>query len=422
MDQKTRIKERLLSSIVQNLGLINLFGKASGRTLFLILLSFFSYKLSVKDFADFAIFWASLRMFTFYATNNLYIIYFDKVRSFLIEKHEWPKRVSANIIFTGVFFSLVICVISFFLFEDIWVTLIIIPCLLCYIVIRNLTEFAKADNNLFLSIFIEDILFYFLFFIASICGLYFYNDIFMIMIALLFSLFVTAIVCVYLFKRKFKIKISNYVIKTSDFSFSDFKLGLNYTILRGNEVLSNFAVRYLGQIYFGDLFVAYAHIMYQFYNIFCLFTMSVISGFQSKITVKSTHKNTRAHFKKMYKKIIITLSPFILVLFLIILLFNNQILLWFFPKYSEFSSLLIKVSLAGVLFVIVQPFVFILIYNKLFSNIIRLNYIQYFIMLIVFSLPIIIPSFDEQYWLLLIMTIFVLIQGGFAQINYNKIR
>ena len=129
-----------------------MFGKVFGRSLFLLLLSFFSYKLSIKDFASFAIFWSSLRMFTFYSANNLYIIYFDKVRNSLMVNKEWPIKVSANILFTYIGFSILIGGISLFLFEDIWITIILMPCLLCYTIIRNLAEFAKADNNLFLSI------------------------------------------------------------------------------------------------------------------------------------------------------------------------------------------------------------------------------------------------------------------------------
>lgn len=294
-----KLKKGLKENIAQNLGLINLFGKSFGRVLFLVLLSFFSYKLTVSDFAEFAIIWSSLRMFTFYAANNLYIIYFDKVRAYLIDKNQWPRKVSANIVITCVAFCILIFVLSILLFDELWVALVLIPCLLCYVVIRNLSEFAKADNNLFLSIFIEDFLFYLLFFVLSISGLYFYNDVFSVMITLLISLFITAVVCVLLFKRKFKISLKSYTINLKDFSFPDFKLGLNYTILRGNEVLSNFGVRYLGQIYFGDLFVAYAHIMYQFYNVFCLLAISVVSGFQSKITLKSDKIMTRSFFKKM---------------------------------------------------------------------------------------------------------------------------
>jgi hypothetical protein len=124
----------------------------------------------------------------------------------------------------------------------------------------------------------------------------------------------------------------------------------------------------------------------------------------------------------MYKKVLITLLPFVVGLLIVVVLLNAQILEWFFPKYIIFGQLLIKVSLAGVFFAVVQPFVFIFIYNKLFHNIMRLNAIQYAIMTFMFSLPYFYSNFDEQYWLLLMMTLFVIIQGFFAVLNYNRIR
>jgi hypothetical protein len=313
-------------------------------------------------------------------------------------------------------------VASLFLFEELWVALIFIPCLLCYVIIRNLSEFAKADNNLFLSIFIEDFMFYLLFFISSLIGLAYFNNIFAVMVALAISLVITTVVCLMLFKRKFKIEIRSYSIGMNDFSVKDFYLGFNYTILRGNEVLSNFGMRYLGQIYFGDLFVAYAHIMYQFYNVFSLLTVSVISGFQSKITIRASQTMTKAFFMKMYKKMLLTIAPFILALLVVFIVLSDELLLWFFPKYSEYGLLLIKVSLAGVLFTFVQPFIFVLIYNKLFSNIHKLNYIQYVVMALVFTIPLFLPVINEQFWLLLVLTIFVVIQGLFALFNYNKLK
>jgi len=417
-----KIKTIFKKNISKNLGLINLFGKSFGRVLYLILIAYFLKKLSIKDFAEFAIIWSSLRMFTFYTTNNLYIIYFNKVRDFITLKQQWPTVVSSNIIITAVFFCFIISIVSFFIFDDIFISISLIACLICFIIIRNICEFSKADHNLFLSIFVDDFLFYVLFFLFSILSLEISNSILSVMNALFFSSFLTALTAIILFKRKFNLKISSYKIYIKDFSFVDFKVGINYTFLRGNEVLSNFAVRYLGQIYFGDIFVAYAHIMYQFYNIYSLLTMSVISGFQSKITIRDNTKFDKQFFNSSYKKIIKTLLPFVAVLLIVIVLFNKEILFLLFPKFVNYTNLLLKVQLAGLIFVIIQPIVFILIYNNKFINILRLNYIQYFAMFLLFVMPGLIPKFGEEYWLLSVMTGLVLIQGFFAGVNYNKVK
>ena len=161
MNQKVTIFFK--KNISENLGLINLFGKSFGRILYLILIAYFLNKLSIKNFAEFAIIWSSLRMFTFYATNNLYIIYFNKVRGFITLKQQWPILVSCNIVLTAVFFCLISSIASFFIFDDVLISILFIACLICFIIIRNISEFSKADNNLFVSIFIDDFLFYILF-------------------------------------------------------------------------------------------------------------------------------------------------------------------------------------------------------------------------------------------------------------------
>lgn len=417
-----KLKKIYYKYLSENLGLINLFGKSLGRILYLILVAYLSYKLSVEDFAKFAIFWSSLRMFTFYGTNNLNIIYFNKVRVHLIDEGRWCSKVSSNIILTSLFFCIVTLPLSLLIFDRIKETLILIACLVCAIVIRNISEFAKADNKLFLSIFIDDILFYVLFFILGVVGLIYTNDFDVLLYALLIASLVTSITAIILFIRKFHIKISCYKINLNDFSFEDFKLGMNYTFLRGNEVLSNFAVRYLGKIYFGDLFVAYAHIMYQFYNIFALLTVSVISGFQSKITVKTDSQFNKVFFNRSYTKIQKTILPFVSILLIVLFFTSENILLFLFPKYASFNMLLIKVGFAGMLFAIIQPFVFILVYNNRFTNIVNLNITQYLVMLLLFILPLIIVDFNQEVWFLLVIASLLMVQGTFAWLNYKKIK
>lgn len=417
-----RLKNFFRIYIKNNLGLINLLGKTTGRLLFLLLTSFFAYKLSVQDFAAFAIFWSTLRLLTFFSANNLYIIFFNKVRESLIDYKTWPIKVTNNIVFTALIFGVIATISSYFIFESLFIVVFIFPSLLLFILIRNLSEFSKSDNSLFLAIFIEDFLFYVLFFILGVSSLFISNSLEIIVIALFLSLFITAIVCLVLFKKKFQIKIKSYQLSLKDFSIDYFKLGLNYTFLRGNEFFSNFGVRYLGQIYFGDLFVSYAHIMYQFYNIFALITMSVISGLQSKITVNDIVKFNRIFVKEMYFKILKTVAPFIISAILLIILFNLQILQLFFPKYIQYSFLLIKVSLTGLIFMAIQPLVFILIYNNKVFNIKALNITQYVVMFFVYLIPLLFTNFIEEYWLLMCMTSFIVVQGFYAILNYKTIK
>ena len=416
------MKKIFIKYIKNNLGLINLFGKISGRFLFLLLTSFFAYKLSFKDFASFAIFWTTIRMFTFFSANNLYIIYFNEVRESLTVERSWPAKVSFNILSTAVVFGVVSTIFSFFIFDSWLIAFIMFPSLLSFVVIRNISEFSKADNSVYLSIFIEDFLFYFIFFVTGVASVYLYNSLLGIVIALLITVLITAIVSLILFRRKFKIKIKSFKLVVSTFSFKDLKLGVNYTILRGNEFLSSFGVRYLGQIYFGDIFVSYAHIMYQFYNLFTLVTMSVISGMQSQLTVKNGFVFNKVFLKQMYFKVLKTICPFVFGIILVITVFNRHILNLFFPKYIEYGQLLVKISFTGLLFMIIQPLVFILIYNNKVASIRFLNIVQYAAIALIYLIPFIFPKFNQQYWLLMSMTIFIIIQGGFSLFGYKKIK
>ncbi|WP_296634956.1 hypothetical protein [Polaribacter sp.] len=408
--------------IKNNLGLINLFGKISGRFLFLLLTSFFAYKLSFKDFATFAIFWTALRMLTFFSANNLYIIYFNEVRESVINDKKWPIHITSNIILTLIVFGSLSTIISSLIFNNLIITALMIPSLLFFVIIRNISEFSKSDNSVYLSIFIEDFLFYFLFFITGVISVYLYNSLIGILIALFFTTFITAIISLVLFNRKFKLKTNTYRLKVKDFSFKILRLGINYTFLRGNEFLSSFGVRYFGQIYFGDIFVSYTHIMYQFYNVFTLITISVISGMQSKITVKKDITFNKYFVKNMYFKILKTISPFVFGAIIIIFFFNSEILNLFFPKYIQYNELLVKVSLTGLVFMVIQPLIFILIYNNKVYNIRLLNFVQYLGVIIVYIVPVVFLDFNEEYWLLILMTIFIIIQGVFSLLSYKKIK
>lgn len=41
-------------------------------------------------------------------------------------------------------------------------------------------------------------------------------------------------------------------------------------------------------------------------------------------------------------------------------------------------------------------------------------------MFVVYLLPLFIPNFNEQLWLILAMTTFILVQGAYAVLNYTK--
>ncbi|WP_369999076.1 hypothetical protein [Winogradskyella sp.] len=150
--------------------------------------------------------------------------------------------------------------------------------------------------------------------------------------------------------------------------------------------------------------------------------MSVVSGFQSKITVKHYKEFSKRFYNTSYKRLLKTILPFVIILLLVLIFASEYILYWFFPKFVNFSNLLIKVGLAGLVFAFIQPFIFVLVYNNRFNNLLALNITQYLIMIALFVLPFFITGINEEYWLLMVMICLILVQGIFAWLNYKEIR
>lgn len=399
----------LKQKISENIGLINLIGKVSGKAIFMGILAFLAYRLPIEEFANFAIFWSTLRMFAFYGGNNLYIIYFDRIRTSILKYHRWPIEISSNLTFTYLLFLVPFILISILIFQDSTIISLLILSSVLLLAIRVIAEFSKIDNNVFLSVLLEDILFNSFLLVTCLIATSYSTDLIDIIIAVNIALLVSVVIGIWLFVKKFNLKISIRRFRISDFSFSDFKSGLNYSLLRGNEVISNFAVRYLGLIFYGNVFVAYSHVLYQFYNIFALISISVIAGFQSKITLTPAEPFTLKFIKKSYRMITKSLLPFTAFLLVIIIFFGKPILDALFPKFIAYHYMLIWVSMAGLIYSIIQPFVFILIYNTKFTNIRITNRIQYVILSILLLLPL--AGINQDIWLFALISLFALIQG-----------
>jgi hypothetical protein len=150
--------------------------------------------------------------------------------------------------------------------------------------------------------------------------------------------------------------------------------------------------------------------------------MAVVSGLQSKITVKNINEFSKNFIRKTYVSILKTILPFVVGVIGVILIFNTQILRLFFPKYVAYDSLLVKVSFVGLVFMLIQPLVFILIYNNKITKIKTLNFVQYLVVFAVYLLPLFFVNINEQYWLLIIMLNFILVQGAYAVIKYNRMK
>jgi hypothetical protein len=124
--------------------------------------------------------------------------------------------------------------------------------------------------------------------------------------------------------------------------------------------------------------------------------------------------------KKSYKNILKIVAPFTVITIISIYFFKDLILEMFFPKYVAYADLLMKVSLIGLLLMLIQPLVYILIYNKKMMNIHNVNIVQYATMILLFISPSLFMDFSEEIWLLLAMSAFVLVQGLFSVVTIRK--
>ena len=266
------------------------------------------------------------------------------------------------------------------------------------------------DNSVRLSIFLEDFILNLIIILFLFIAMTLHSSSFdSVVLAITSSLVIASLISLLAFKKKFNVSFSQIRILRSHLSYDDFKMGFRYTLLRSGEVIYNFAVRYLGKIFFGVLFVSYAHVMIQFFNIFSILTLAVISGLQSKIVLHRATHFTKKVVKKIYLSIIYILSPVIIVAALIFGVLNEDLIRWTFPKFEEFSHLLWWVAITGFIFSIFQPLIYIFIYNNKFPRINRFLIIQYLSLLILIVLPIF--KLNQNIWLFGIMIIFPLCQG-----------
>ncbi|MEL6919164.1 MAG: hypothetical protein AAFO99_15720, partial [Bacteroidota bacterium] len=111
-------------------------------------------------------------------------------------------------------------------------------------------------------------------------------------------------------------------------------------------------------------------------------------------------------------KMIKPLFTFILLLTLVLTVFGRQVLAVLFPKFVAYDYMLYWICIAGLIFALIQPFVFILIYNNKFKGIKRTNTAQYITLGIVLIAPIF--GIHQDVWLIALMSTFILLQGMLA--------
>lgn len=403
-----------LSKLSANTGLNNSFGKISGKAIHLFYTSLASVSLPISEFALFAIFWTTVRLFIYFGSNNYYIAFFAEVRTKLLEK-KWHNTIWTVVLITAVIFSAISFGFLFFFFHSFYVSLLGMAAVFFGILLKCLAEFSKANHSVFIAVISEDltlntVLLGSFLFLPENPTILFISQ--WALIAYTIAMLISYIGVVLRFDLAWFPRIQ----ETPSFFFF-FKEGLGLTIYRGNETMAFFLIRTLGKYYYGEYFVASTHILLQFYNIVKLYVIATISGFQSKITLDNIKKWTLTKVQKLYFSVLRKGSLLFFMGIILGFALKTHIINLFFPNYIAVAPKVNVMLIIGIITFIFEPLHYIIIYNNLVKNKKSINSVLIFTLLLVSSLSMI--SINSFLWFCLMITYPLVVQLMFVT---HKIR
>lgn len=403
-----------LSKLNVNTGLNNSFGKISGKAIHLFYTSLASVSLPISEFALFAIFWTTVRLFIYFGSNNYYIAFFAEVRTKLLEK-KWHNRIWTVVLITAVIFSVISFGFLFAFFHSFYVSFFGTTAVFFGILLKCLAEFSKANHSVFVAVISEDltlntVLLGSFLFLPENPTILFISQ--WALIAYAIAMLISYIGVVRKFDLAWFPKIQE---KPSFFSF--FKEGFGLTIYRGHETMAFFLIRILGRYYYGEYFVASTHILLQFYNIVKLYVIATISGFQSKITLDNVKKWTLTTVQKLYFSVLKKASLLFFTGITLGFALKTHIINLFFPNYLAEASKVNAILIIGIITFAFEPLHYIFIYNNLFKNKKRINTLLIFTLLLVSSLSMF--SINSFLWFFLMISYPLVVQLVFVT---HKIR
>ena len=403
-----------LSKPNANTGLNNSFGKISGKAIHLFYTSLASVSLPISEFALFAIFWTTVRLFIYFGSNNYYIAFFAEVRTKLHEK-KWHNTIWTVVLITAVIFSTISFGFLFSFFHSFYVSLFGTAAVFFGILLKCLAEFSKANDSVFVAVISEDltlntVLVGSLLFLPENPTILFISQ--WALIAYAMAMLISYIGVV----RRFDLAWLPKIQETPSFFFF-FKEGFGLTIYRGHETTAFFLIRTLGKYYYGEYFVASTHILLQFYNIVKLYVIATISGFQSKITLDDVKKWTLTMVQKLYFSVLKKASLLFFIGITLGFTLKTHIINLFFPNYIAVVSKVNVMLIIGIITFAFEPLHYIIIYNNLVKNKKRINFVLIFTLLLISSLSMF--SINSFLWFCLMISYSLIVQLVFVT---HKIR
>ena len=402
-----------------NPGTINLASKLGSKGAFLVFNFYLINVLSVEDLAKFALFWATLRILTFFGVNSMNITRFNEVREQLLGNQP-QNGLFVEILFSVLINHVVLYLITLLLFQDFALISMANIAALAFSLIRLLADYSRFDGKVSGSIWIEDVFFTINFIALSLVFMVLMEPKAAVTLAIVIS-GVCGILCSFVvFRKKLAASGTRFQLMYALPKARDILFNTEFTILKGFTDFTMYAFRYFGMLFYGSQMVAETHILIQQYNIFSLVSISIISGFQSKIVLTEDQKITKNWLISTYKTI---QNPTLFVAALVLLLifvFAKEVLMLIAPEFSYLVFELRMTLFLITLFFLFNPLFYLFFMNKRVVYRRRITLALYVVLAVMVSLGELIENW--RIWFFSLLGLLVMFPFIFSVFNLFSLK
>ena len=192
--------KKLIGKLV-NPGTVNLSSKLGSKGAFFAFNFYLINTLSVEDLARFALFYATLRILTFFGVNSMNITRFDDLRSEFTGQKAQAGTVY-EVLMSLLLNHLLLFVLSSFFLNDFSLVFQVNLASLTFSLIRLLADFSRFDGKVSGSIWIEDIFFTIVFIVLTVVLIEFMNPLQGFTLAIVFAGLVSSLCALVVYRRK----------------------------------------------------------------------------------------------------------------------------------------------------------------------------------------------------------------------------
>lgn len=410
---------KALTSKLFNPGTINLVSKLGSKGAFLVFNFYLINVLSVEDLAKFALFWATLRILTFFGVNSMNITRFNEVREQLLGNQP-QNGLFVEILISVLINHVVLYIITLLLFQDFALISMANIAALAFSLIRLLADFSRFDGKVSGSIWIEDVFFTINFIALSLVFMALMEPKAALTLAIVIS-GVCGILCsIIVFRKKLAASGTQFQLKYALPKARGILFNTEFTILKGFTDFTMYAFRYFGMLFYGSQMVAETHILIQQYNIFSLVSISIISGFQSKIVLTEDQKITKNWLISTYKTIQNPTLFLAALVLLMIFVFAKEVLLLIAPEFSYLVFELRMTLFLITLFFLFNPLFYLFFMNKRVVYRRRITLALYVVLAVMVSLGELIENW--RIWFFSLLALLVMFPFIFSVFNLFSLK